>query len=62
MKYLYTLFALFHNIGIERTNNNYFCEAWTVNGADWTIKEETVVLTASIADELLEINMSASCI
>lgn len=41
MKYLYTLFALFITLNLSaQTSPITFDEAWTVNGADWTIKED----------------------
>ena len=41
MKYLYTLFALFITLSLSaQTSPITFDEAWTVNGADWTIRED----------------------
>ena len=41
MKYLYTIIALFITLYVSaQTSPITFDEAWTVNGADWTIKED----------------------
>ena len=41
MKYLYTIIALFITFYVSaQTSPITFDEAWTVNGADWTIKED----------------------
>ena len=60
MKYLYTLFALFITLSLSaQTSPITFDEAWTVNGTDWTIKEDegsnVSIETATDGDKYLKV-------
>ena len=59
MKYLYTLFALFITLSLSaQTSPITFDEAWTVNGADWTIREDagtTVTIDEDAGNKYLKV-------
>ena len=60
MKYLYTLFALFITLSLSaQTSPITFDEAWTVNGTDWTIKQDegtnVTIETATDGNKYLQV-------